>query len=59
MEDILKEMCRKALITINCIISLAEKEHLTNKQFYIDFEDRLNEFSVMDHNRGDDDDGNK
>lgn len=52
-------MCRKALITINCIISLAEKEHLTNEQFFINFEDRLNEFSVMDHNKGDDDDGTK
>ena len=39
---------------INYIISLAEKEALTNKQFFIDFEDKLNAFSVKDHNKRND-----
>lgn len=32
-------------------IDLCEKENLTNKQFYIEFEDTLNKLSTKDHNK--------
>lgn len=45
----LKVLIQDALGNIEIITNLAEKYSLTNEQFFINWEDKLNEFSVKDH----------
>ena len=37
--------------TIQRIVEVAEKAHLTNEQCFIDWEDYLNKISIKDHNK--------
>ena len=46
----LKELMKFSLELIQHIVELAETNNLTNKQYYIDWEDKLNKYSVKDHN---------
>lgn len=53
-ELVIKEF--KALLeenkrNIQRIVEVAEKAHLTNEQYFIDWEDYLNRISVKDHNK--------
>lgn len=41
-----------SLELIQHIVELAETNNLTNEQYYIDWEDKLNKYSVKDHNDG-------
>ena len=36
---------------IQKIVEVAEKVHLTNEQYFIDWEDYLNKISTKDHNK--------
>lgn len=36
---------------IQRIVEVAEKAHLTNEQYFIDWEDYLNQISTKDHNK--------
>lgn len=45
----LKVLIQDALGNIEIITNLAEKYSLTNEQFFINWEDKLNKFSVKDH----------
>ena len=36
---------------IQRIVEVAEKTHLTNEQYFIDWEDYLNQISTKDHNK--------
>lgn len=48
-------MCQVALkLCLQCVDE-AEKNNLTNEQFYIAFEDCLNKVSVKDHTKQDED----
>ena len=47
----LKELMKFSLKLVQHIIELAEDNNLTNKQYFIDWEDRLNEYSIKDHNK--------
>lgn len=40
-----------SLELVQHIIELAEDNNLTNKQYFIDWEDKLNEYSIKDHNK--------
>ena len=42
--------CQTALFMIKNIIREIELAEMTNEQFFIDFEDELNELSIKDHN---------
>lgn len=46
----LKELMKFSLELIQHIVELAETNNLTNKQYFIDWEDKLNKYSVKDHN---------
>ena len=41
--------CQTALFMIRNIITEVEKAGMCNEQFFIDFEDELNELSIKDH----------
>lgn len=42
--------CQMALMMVKSVIMQCEALKMTNEQFFIDFEDRLNELSIKDHN---------
>lgn len=42
--------CQMALMFVRNVIEEVEKLGMTNEQFFIDFEDELNELSIKDHN---------
>lgn len=42
--------CQTVLYVTKNIIKQVEEAGMTNEQFFIDFEDELNELSVKDHN---------
>ena len=46
MEEILKEQSNKILNDINTIINQAIVEKQTNEQWFIDFLDELNKYSI-------------
>lgn len=43
--------CQAILHATSEIIRIAERNKLTDEQFFIDFEDKLNELSIKDHNK--------
>lgn len=45
----LKVLIQDTLSNVEIIVTLAEKYNLTNEQFFIDWEDKLNEYSIKDH----------
>lgn len=42
--------CQTALMMVKSVIMQAEALKMTDEQFFIDFEDELNELSIKDHN---------
>ena len=42
--------CQTALMMVKSVIMQAEALKMTDEQFFIDFEDKLNELSIKDHN---------
>ena len=42
--------CQTALMFVKSVVNEAERLNMTNEQFYIEFEDELNELSIKDHN---------
>ena len=53
-RELLKQQVEKTSEWIQKLLTefveLCENENLTNEQFYINFEDKLNELSTKDHN---------
>ena len=43
-------VCQTALMFVKSVVNEAERLNMTNEQFYIEFEDELNELSIKDHN---------
>lgn len=54
-KEVLKEEFKKLLQenirNINEIVRVAENANFTDEQFYIDWEDYLNQISVKDHSK--------
>ena len=50
MEERLKNSCRNILTKIRMLVQEVELMNLTNEQWYLDFEDELNELSIKNHN---------
>ena len=46
MEEKIKTQFKCALITLDSIIKLVEENKLVNEQWFLDFQDKLNELSV-------------
>ena len=42
--------CQAIIHATSEIIRIAEQNKLTDEQFFINFEDKLNELSIKDHN---------
>ena len=42
--------CQTALMMVESVVMQAEALKMTDEQFFIDFEDKLNELSIKDHN---------
>lgn len=42
--------CKTFILMLENLIKQVEYENMTNEQFFIDFEDKLNELSIKDHN---------
>lgn len=47
----MKKLSQLLLDQIEWFIKRCEEQHLTNEQFYLDFEDNLNLLSIKDHNQ--------
>ena len=46
-----KLLLEENLRNVKMIVDVAEKLHLTNEQFYMDWEDEINRLSTLDHNK--------
>lgn len=46
-------MCQASLQMLMLTVIEAEKANMVNEQFYINFEDAINQLSVKDHNKDD------
>lgn len=46
-----KKLLQENIRNINEIVKVAESAHFTDEQFYIDWEDYLNQISVKDHSK--------
>lgn len=44
-------MCQAALEMVKLTVEEAEKYKMTDEQYYLDFEDKLNAWSVKDHSK--------
>lgn len=51
LREEFKKLLQENIRNINEIVRVAEKAHLTDEQFYIDWEDYLNQISVKDHSK--------
>lgn len=49
-EELLKELGDIVINECDSFIKMIEKHKLTNEQWFIEFEDRLNELSIKNHN---------
>lgn len=45
-----KELTKLYIEQLKLFIGIIEKNKLTNEQWFIEFEDKLNELSIKDHN---------
>ena len=45
----LKQLLQENKRNIDMIVKVAEDAHLTNEQYYLDWEDYLNQISVKEH----------
>lgn len=45
----IRTMCQIALEIVKLTVEEAEKYKMTDEQYYLDFEDKLNALSVKDH----------
>lgn len=43
--------CKTMLMALNTLVKQAEEAGLTDKDFWIDFEDELNTISIKDHSQ--------
>ena len=43
-------VCQTALMFVKSVVNEAERLKMCDEQFYIEFEDALNELSIKDHN---------
>lgn len=48
-ENKVKILCQQALSLVELVCEEAEKNGLTDKPYYLDFEDAINSISVKDH----------
>lgn len=48
-EERLKNICMNIITEIKMLVQEAELMNLTNSQWWIQFEDELNELSIKDH----------
>lgn len=46
-----KELTKLYLEQLKLFIEIIEKNRLTNEQWFLDFEDKLNKLSIKDHNK--------
>ena len=46
-------MCQASLQMLMMTVIEAEKSNMVNEQFYIEFENAINQLSVKDHNKDD------
>lgn len=49
-KKLLKLMCNISLKILSIVVKEAERIKMTDEQFYIEFEFKVNELSVRDHN---------
>lgn len=52
MEERLKNRSIALLNTIKLYIKEVERNHLTDKQWFLTWEDSINKLSIKDHNAG-------
>ena len=43
--------CQTALMMVKSVVNEAERLKMTDEQFFINFENKLNELSIKDHNQ--------
>ena len=51
LREEFKRLLQENIRNINEIVRVAENAHFTDEQFYIDWEDYLNQISVKDHSK--------
>lgn len=52
MEEFLQKRVQEILTSVKTYITAVENCNLTDRQWFIEFEDELNKLSVLDHNNG-------
>lgn len=51
LKEEFKRLLQENIRNINEIVRVAEKAHFTDEQFYIEWEDYINQISVKDHSK--------